>query len=125
MDPSCRAKVLQQGSHHSESPLRLRRHMNEVLLDQLPVLADLKRVLEELALGCAGVPYAANSTLIIEQVSVRAYTATLKESKSALACCSFVQCGMPHLQGPLLRLQIVHDTLQTAAGQQVHLLCCW
>ena len=76
MDPSCRAKVLQQGSHHSESLLRLRRHMSEVLLDQLPVLADLKRVLEELALGCAGVPYAANSTLIIEQVSVLAYSMT-------------------------------------------------
>ncbi|BDA48751.1 Zinc finger MYND domain-containing protein 10 [Coccomyxa sp. Obi] len=68
VDPSCRAKVLQQGTHYSESLLRLRRHMNEILLDQLPVLADLQRVLDELALGCAGVPYAANSTLIIEQV---------------------------------------------------------
>ncbi|EIE27455.1 hypothetical protein COCSUDRAFT_55461 [Coccomyxa subellipsoidea C-169] len=68
VDPGCREKALQQSSHGVESLQRLRRHMNEVLLDQLPVLADLQRVLDELAMGCSGLPHNAHSSLIIEQV---------------------------------------------------------
>ena len=68
VDPVCRAKALQQSSHGVETLLRIRRHMNDVLLDQLPVLADLQRVLDELAMGCAGLPHNSHTSLIIEQV---------------------------------------------------------
>lgn len=68
VDPGCREKALQQNSHGVESLQRVRRHMNEVLLDQLPVLADLQRVLDELAMGCSGLPHNAHASLIIEQV---------------------------------------------------------
>lgn len=68
VDPGCRAKALQQSSHGVERLLCIRRHMNEVLLDQLPVLADLQRVLDELAMGCAGLPHNSHTSLIIEQV---------------------------------------------------------
>jgi hypothetical protein len=57
--------------------LRLQRHLHELLMDQLPVLRQLSRVLDELSLGvdnaaaaaAAGGGGAAASRLILEQVS--------------------------------------------------------
>eukprot|EP00803_Ostreobium_quekettii_P003336 evm.model.scf_362EXC.4 EVM.evm.TU.scf_362EXC.4 scf_362EXC:34491-34826(-) len=50
----------------------IRKHMNESLFDQLPVLKDLERRLDELAL-CAEQPSGdvQNARLILEQVIVR------------------------------------------------------
>lgn len=44
--PSSRPPAL---CHRKERLLRLRRHLHEVLLDQLPLLRDLQRVLDEAA----------------------------------------------------------------------------
>lgn len=69
VDPGCRGKVLQNGSLLSASGalVRLRKRMSDVLLDQLPVLIDLQRVLDELAMGCVGMPNAATTPGILEQ----------------------------------------------------------
>eukprot|EP00742_Colponemidia_sp_Colp-10_P004995 GILJ01005336.1.p1 GENE.GILJ01005336.1~~GILJ01005336.1.p1 ORF type:complete len:492 (+),score=87.18 GILJ01005336.1:40-1515(+) len=49
MDIECRKKY-QLTSYRKGMMLKLRRHMNEVLLDQLPVLTELLRVLEQLSI---------------------------------------------------------------------------
>ena len=52
-----------------ESVLRVRRYMNDILLDQLPILRDLQRVLDELSMGVSSQPDESQTTrLIIEQV---------------------------------------------------------
>lgn len=58
--------------------LRLQRHFNELLIDQLPVLRQLARVLDEMSLGIDGAAAsgpagggAAASRLILEQVSCK------------------------------------------------------
>lgn len=50
--------------------LKLQRHLHELLLDQLPVLRQLSRVLDEMALGInnAAAAAGAGSRLILEQV---------------------------------------------------------
>lgn len=55
--------------------MRLQRHFNELLMDQLPVLRQLARVLDEMSLGIDGAAAsgpagggAAASRLILEQV---------------------------------------------------------
>ena len=68
VDPKCRAKY-NYDDYRKEKLLGLKRYMNEVLFDQLPVLKDLQRVLDEVALNIA--PDAAAqkaSSLILEQV---------------------------------------------------------
>lgn len=63
--------------------LRLQRHLHELLLDQLPVLRQLARVLDEMTLGLNGAAaaaggsaagFAAASRLVIEQVGCRGHT---------------------------------------------------
>ena len=57
--------------YRKEAVLRVRRYMNEILLDQLPVLKDLQRVLDELTMGVSSQPdESQTSRLIIEQVSI-------------------------------------------------------
>ncbi|OEH79336.1 zinc finger mynd domain protein [Cyclospora cayetanensis] len=53
MDPDCRQRY-ELTNFRKENLLRLRRHLNEVLYDQIPPLRDLHRYLEELSLGCTG-----------------------------------------------------------------------
>jgi len=49
--------------------LRLRPLLTDILMDQLPVLKDLRRVLDELMIGCAGpTREPTGGCLIIEQV---------------------------------------------------------
>jgi hypothetical protein len=51
--------------------LKLQRHLHELLMDQLPVLRQLARVLDEMALGvnsAAAAAGGAGSRLILEQV---------------------------------------------------------
>ncbi len=57
-------------AHRCEALLRLRRLLNEPILDQLPVLPGLRRALEELALGFGRRPPGAAppADLILEQV---------------------------------------------------------
>lgn len=55
--------------YRKEAVLRVRRHMNDILLDQLPILRDLQRVLDELTMGVSSQPDDSQTTrLIIEQV---------------------------------------------------------
>jgi hypothetical protein len=62
--------------HRKERLVRLRRHMHEVLLDQLPLLRDLQRVLDEAALNVGPPPEAAKAgRLILEQVGGEALAA--------------------------------------------------
>eukprot|EP00879_Flechtneria_rotunda_P023002 GHRR01024313.1.p1 GENE.GHRR01024313.1~~GHRR01024313.1.p1 ORF type:complete len:665 (+),score=279.07 GHRR01024313.1:673-2667(+) len=74
VDPACRAKYYMDDYRHS-CILKLRRHLNELLLDQLPVLRQLSRVLDEMSLGVSSAAAAApgktagaGSRLILEQV---------------------------------------------------------
>merc|ERR1712166_513907 len=67
MDNSMRAKYDIDG-HRKATLMMLRRYFNATLIDQLPVLADLQRTLEELNLVEA--PEAANKTFfVLEQVA--------------------------------------------------------
>ena len=68
VDPHCRAKYT-LAEYRKERLLRLRRFLNDLLLDQLPVLRDLQRMLDELALNVAPSTEGHTSgALVIEQV---------------------------------------------------------
>ena len=72
MESSCRSRTL-ACAHQCEALLQLRRLLVDPLLDQLPLLAGLRRLLEELTLGLASCfPSAAMpAQLIIEQVTCK------------------------------------------------------
>jgi hypothetical protein len=67
--------------------LKLQRHLHELLMDQLPVLRQLARVLDEMALGvnsAAAAACGAGSRLILEQVCVRSnWLAVLNQQADA------------------------------------------
>lgn len=64
-----RAKALASSARCSAA-LRLRPLLTDILMDQLPVLKDLRRVLDELMLGCMGAaPQHLSGCLILEQAS--------------------------------------------------------
>jgi hypothetical protein len=67
----CRAKY-HADEWRRDRLLALKRHMNELLFDQLPVLKDLQRVLDEMALGvgAADAASARSAALILEAVPV-------------------------------------------------------
>jgi len=64
MEPECRRKYVFNTTNVGEL-LKLRSFFNEVLVDQLPILQDLRRVLEQLAMG---VPPAPAQGLVLEQL---------------------------------------------------------
>lgn len=64
MEPECRRKY-EYNSHSKAEILRLRGFMNEVLLDQIPVLVELRRALEELSLM---EPPAPDTSIVLEQL---------------------------------------------------------
>lgn len=71
VDPKARAKY-DMDDYRKEAVLRVRRHLNDILLDQLPILRDLQRVLDELTMGVSSQPDESQTTrLIIEQVLPR------------------------------------------------------
>lgn len=71
VNPKARAKY-DLDDYRKEAVLRVRRYMNEILLDQLPVLKDLQRVLDELTIGVSSQPDESQTgRLIIEQVPFR------------------------------------------------------
>ena len=68
VDPKARAKY-DMDEYRKETVLRVRRYMNDILLDQLPILKDLQRVLDELTMGVSSQQDESQTTrLIIEQV---------------------------------------------------------
>ncbi len=68
VDPKARAKY-DMDEYRKEAVLRVRRYMNDILLDQLPILKDLQRVLDELTMGVSSQQDESQTTrLIIEQV---------------------------------------------------------
>ncbi|KAL6764744.1 hypothetical protein V8C86DRAFT_1823479, partial [Haematococcus lacustris] len=69
VEPQCRAKYAAD-EWRRERLGGLRRHMNELLFDQLPVLRDLQRVLDEMALGQGGPGAGAqrSAALVLEAV---------------------------------------------------------
>lgn len=68
VDPKARAKY-DMDEYRKETVLRVRRYMNDILLDQLPILKDLQRVLDELTMGVSSQQDESQATrLIIEQV---------------------------------------------------------
>jgi hypothetical protein len=68
VDPKARAKY-DMDDYRKETVLRVRRYMNDILLDQLPILKDLQRVLDELTMGVSSQQDESQTTrLIIEQV---------------------------------------------------------
>lgn len=70
VEPRCRAKY-GMDEFRREKLLGLKRHLNELLFDQLPVLKDLQRVLDEMALGVTPDASAAKAgALILEAVPV-------------------------------------------------------
>ncbi|XP_006822750.1 zinc finger MYND domain-containing protein 10-like, partial [Saccoglossus kowalevskii] len=64
MGPECQRKY-EFNSHNKNQILKLRAHMTEVLLDQIPMLVDLQRYLEHLSMM---EPPAARQGLVLEQV---------------------------------------------------------
>ena len=56
-------------THRKQNLLRLRKFMNEVLIDQLPMLGDMHRALEELQLR-GGEVAQTGSAFIVQQVPV-------------------------------------------------------
>jgi zinc finger MYND domain-containing protein 10 len=48
----------------------VRRYLNDIMLDQLPVLADVQRFMDELAVAKVPEPTAAPATLLLEQVRI-------------------------------------------------------
>lgn len=69
VEPKCRAKY-ELDEYRKEALYRLKRYMNELLFDQLPVLKDLQRVIDEITLNIG--PDAASyksARLILEQVA--------------------------------------------------------
>ena len=68
VDPKCRAKY-RYDDHRKGVMERLKRHFNDVLFDQLPVLKDLQRVLDEISLSVAPASHeVTQGRLILEQV---------------------------------------------------------
>jgi hypothetical protein len=58
-------------SYRKGQLLRLRKYLNEMLLDQLPFLADIQRYMDELALTQVPEPHqVANSIFMFQQVAV-------------------------------------------------------
>lgn len=68
-DRECRKKYTYTSSK-KEIILRIKRHLNETIVDQIPVLTDVQRALEELSFmeAPSGTEEKFKSTLIIEQV---------------------------------------------------------
>ena len=72
VDPKARAKY-DMDDYRKEAVLRVRRYMNDILLDQLPLLKDLQRVLDELTMGVSSQQDESQTArLIIEQVPLTA-----------------------------------------------------
>ncbi|GFR49693.1 hypothetical protein Agub_g11843 [Astrephomene gubernaculifera] len=72
VEPRCRARYTLD-EYRRERILGLKRHLNEIMFDQLPVLKDLQRVLDELALGVLPDQSSSGrlgSSLILEAVPV-------------------------------------------------------
>ncbi|GAX77785.1 hypothetical protein CEUSTIGMA_g5228.t1 [Chlamydomonas eustigma] len=71
VDPRARAKY-NLDNYRKERLLGLKRYLNELLFDQLPVLKDLQRVLDELGIGMTGADKdtTKQAGLILEQVPV-------------------------------------------------------
>uniref|UniRef100_A0A7R9Z7P6 Uncharacterized protein n=1 Tax=Chlamydomonas euryale TaxID=1486919 RepID=A0A7R9Z7P6_9CHLO len=69
VDPKARAKY-DMGNWRKERLLGLKRHLNELMFDQLPPLKDLQRVLDEISLGAGGADreQSKQAALILEQV---------------------------------------------------------
>ena len=75
VDPKARAKY-DMDEYRKEAVLRVRRYLNDILLDQLPILRDLQRVLDELTMGVSSQPDESQTTrLIIEQVLLHHHAA--------------------------------------------------
>lgn len=74
VDPKSRTKYVGSiDEYRKERVLGLRRHLNELMFDQLPVLKDLQRMLDELSLGGGGVgdkEASKHAGLILEAVPV-------------------------------------------------------
>ena len=66
VDPAFREKY-EFNDFRKDSLNSLRRYMNELLFDQLPVLKDLQRTIDELTLGSGGAA-SQQSHLLLEQV---------------------------------------------------------
>jgi len=66
MDAECRKKY-EINEHRKNNLLRLKKFMNEVLVDQIPNLADMIRSLEELSLMAVGTQLQSTS-LIVQQI---------------------------------------------------------
>lgn len=74
VDPKSRSKYVGTiDEYRKDKILGLRRHLNELMFDQLPVLKDLQRMLDELSLGGGGAgdrEASKQAGLILEQVPV-------------------------------------------------------
>jgi zinc finger MYND domain-containing protein 10 len=66
VDPQCRQKY-DLDSYRTAAVLKIRRLMNEILFDQLPVLKDLVRILDEVQMGLHASD-ASSTAPILEQV---------------------------------------------------------
>lgn len=56
-------------SFRKSTLLRVRKYLNEVMLDQLPVLADVQRFMDEIAIVDMPAPTSFGSSLMMQQVT--------------------------------------------------------
>lgn len=64
MEPECRRKYV-YNTHNKNEILKLRSHFNELIVDQIPVLGELRRSLEELSLMA---PSDVPASIVLEQL---------------------------------------------------------
>ncbi len=92
VDPKARAKY-DMDDYRKETVLRVRRYMNDILLDQLPILKDLQRVLDELTMGVSSQQDESQTTrLIIEQVGLNCVLLLPEALLKMLKCSAYKQC---------------------------------
>ena len=73
-------------AYRKQTLLRARRFVNDVLLDQIPVLADLQRFMDELAIVSAPEPTAVNDRMgLMQQVAAFQESICRKADYDALA----------------------------------------
>ena len=116
MDPHCRSKY-NLDDFRKDAVFQVRRFLNDLLIDQLPVLKDMQRMLDELALNCQpNLEGYSKGGLIIEQVGscfkyLRCNNSATSIARPTLYILPTAQViVLPVLQVPAIRSQMLSGT---------------
>jgi hypothetical protein len=100
VDPHFRSKYKLDG-FRKDTVCRIRRFLNDLLIDQLPVLKDLQRVVDEISLNYTpDFTKFESGTLVIEQVRIQQkFAATWQLQVAASSAPYFLSIWMSQLWG--------------------------